>query len=80
MTFERPRYAFLPTGDVEARGGNRIVTSPLHRLALVNLLEQRVTAVLRRHAPTVTATGPHRFLRKLVGVQFWPSSHDYSRP
>lgn len=52
VTFERPGYPFLAAGDVQAGGGNGVVTAAFQRLSVVYLLEQQVGAVLQSVSTT----------------------------
>lgn len=38
-------HAFLPAGDVQTRGGDRVVRATLQVFAVVHLLEQRISSV-----------------------------------
>lgn len=46
VTFKRSGNALLSAGDVEAGGGDGVVTPALQTLLLVHLLEQVVGAIL----------------------------------
>ena len=46
VTFECTRYAFLSAGYVETGGGDRVVTTSLQWLALMDLLEEQVASIL----------------------------------